>query len=69
MAFAISRKAAERDTSQKYVTDYQDAKKSYIVKRDIPRTAKYFLLQLVANMRENVPITTMKANMLRSKKI
>ena len=27
MAFASSRKAAERDTSQKYVTVYQDAKK------------------------------------------
>ena len=68
MAFASSRKAAEKDTSQKYVKVYQDAKKSNIVKKDIPRTARDFLLELVADMKKNVPITTMKANMLRSRK-
>ena len=66
MAFVNSGKVAERDTSPKYVTAYQNAKKSNIVKTDIPRTAKDLHLEMVAGMKKNVPLTTKSLNMLWS---
>ena len=65
MAFASSENYARRNTSQKYVTSYQDAEKLNSARKDTQRTAKDLLLEVVVGMTKNVPIITQLINMLQ----